>query len=109
MTTKEDLFLKFIFDDLYKSSTQFITDFLVDFVDVAPPELQSVDIDVVADNLRSCVLNSLKSKEAQKEFLLNAATKFRGIMNNLDRKDFDELKRGIEEDYNEIVNSILNK
>jgi len=93
MTSREDLFLKFIFEDMWNKDEQMkkcIMDFLADFVDIAPTECSSADMSVVAENLRSYVLKTVISKPAQQparqEFLQNAASRVKSIMDNMRQK-----------------------
>jgi len=121
MATEEDLFLKFICENIWNDSKPFFRDFLADFIDVVPEECKNADIDAVCEKLKSCVLEAIESEDAGMRKRItrqNPNTKHgdmeeKEYQEELERlnkemdEEFEELARGIEKDYTEIINQLI--
>jgi len=63
---KEDLYLKFIFDEMWVKDNhmkEWVVATLSDFVDIGPENLSTVDLNLVAEKLKYYVMKGIHKQE----------------------------------------------
>lgn len=84
MSTEEDLYLEFIFDEMWSrpETKGFFMATLEDFVDIAPENLREVNMDKVSEIMRARVLNVPKIRNV----VASSKNSYKNIMKQFEKR-----------------------